>query len=80
MRDAFERVHYLGPATLLGAPLIAAAVVLETALSTAGIQAILIAVVLAGAGPVLSHATLRAIRIGERGDWRPQPDEAIEEA
>ena len=27
------------------------------------------------AGPYLSHATIRAIRVRDRGDWRPRPDE-----
>jgi multisubunit Na+/H+ antiporter MnhG subunit len=28
---------------------------------------------MAVAGPYLSHATIRAIRVREHGDWRPHP-------
>jgi hypothetical protein len=29
---------------------------------------------MAVAGPYLSHATIRAIRVREKGDWRPGQD------
>lgn len=78
MRDVFDRLHYLGPATVLGPVFIAAAVVLEEALSTAGIKAILIAGVLLSTGPVLTHATARAARIRRYGAWEAQPGEDVE--
>lgn len=79
MDDVYDRLHYLGPAAVLGPVVIAAAVILEEALSTAGIKAILIAVVLAAGGPVVTHATGRAARIRQLGAWQAQPDEHIEE-
>lgn len=78
MDDVFDRLHYLGPATALGSVAIAAAVVLQEALSTAGIKAIMVAAVLLGAGPVLTHATARAARARRFGDWRIQPVEEVE--
>lgn len=79
MDDVYDRLHYLGPAAVLGPVVIAAAVILEEALSTAGIKAILIAVVLVAGGPVVTHATGRAARIRQLGAWQAQPDEHIEE-
>lgn len=79
MDDVFDRLHYLGPATAVGAVLIAAAVVLEEALSTAGIKALMVAAVLAGAGPVVTHAIARAARTRRYGAWEAQPGEEMEE-
>lgn len=79
MENVYDRLHYLGPATILGPIAIAAAVVLEEALSTAGIKALLIAGVLIVTGPVLTHATARAIRTRQFGSWEPQPSEEVEE-
>ena len=79
MDDVYQRLHYLGPATTLAPAAIAAAVVLQEALSTAGIKALLIAAVLTGTGPVLTHAAARVARLREHGQWEPQLDEHIEE-
>lgn len=80
MDDVYDRLHYLGPAVTIGPAAIAAAVVLQEALSTAGIKALLITAVLAGTGPVLTHVAARVARLREHGQWEPRPDESIEEA
>jgi monovalent cation/proton antiporter MnhG/PhaG subunit len=69
MRDPYDRLHYTAPAAALAPVLIAAAVVVEEGLSAAGIKAVLIAIVLVGTNPVLGHATARAARIREHGQW-----------
>ena len=79
MDTVFDRLHYIGPAAALGPIAIAGAVLLEEGISTAGLKAILIAAVLAGIGPVVTHATARAARVRRFGHWQPQPDEPIEE-
>lgn len=79
MPTVFDRLHYLGPATVLAPLCFAGAVLLEEALSTAGIKAILVAAVLAGTGPVMTHATARAARIRQYGAWEAQPGEEVEE-
>ena len=58
---------------------IAAAVVLEERLSAAGIKALLIALVLVVTNPVLGHATARAARIREHGQWTVRDEEREEE-
>lgn len=77
MRDAYERIHYSGPA-ILGAVAIAAAVLIASGPSAISIQAILVAAFVLVTSPALSHFTARAIREWDRGDWRPGADE-IEE-
>ena len=69
MRDPYDRLHYTAPASVLAPVLIAAAVVVTEGLSAAGIKALLVAFVLVATNPVLGHATARAARIRERGQW-----------
>ena len=66
MHDAYDKLHYLGPAGIVGPLFIAAAVLWQEGLGQAGIKAVLVAVLLAVASPVLSHATARALYIRQR--------------
>jgi multicomponent Na+:H+ antiporter subunit G len=68
-RDPYDQLHFTGPATVVSPVAIAAAVLVEEPLSSAGIKAALIAVIMVGTGPILLHATARAARIRERGRW-----------
>jgi monovalent cation/proton antiporter MnhG/PhaG subunit len=77
MRGAYDKLHYVAPSTL-GAVLIAAAVWVRDGPSFIGLKAILLAAFLVVASPTLAHATARAARISERGDWRPQREDGIE--
>ena len=75
MRDALDRLHFTAPAATIGPVLIAAAVLVEEPLSSAGIKAVLVALLIFVTTPVLSHATARAARIREHGRWRMLPHE-----
>ena len=75
MRDAYDRLHYTTPAAVVAPVAIAAAVVLEEHLSAAGVKAVLVAVVLAVTNPVLGHATARAARIRQFGEWTVREEE-----
>jgi multisubunit Na+/H+ antiporter MnhG subunit len=74
MRDALDRLHFAGPASL-GAILIAAAVLVRSGPSTIALKAGLLAVFILATSPVLAHFTARAIREWERGTWKLPPDE-----
>jgi len=74
MRDAYERLHYSGPATL-GALAIAVSIWIASGPSTIALQAILLAAFLLVSSPVLAHFTARAIREWSRGDWRAGDDD-----
>ena len=60
MRNPFDRLHYLAPATSIGPLLIAAAVLVAESDAQAKIKSVLVAVVLLATGPILTHATARA--------------------
>src|SRR2546421_102882 len=68
MRTAIDRLHYAGAATGVGPALIAAAVCVREGFFTSnGLNAVVVAVLLALLGAELSTATARAIRLRERG-------------
>jgi monovalent cation/proton antiporter MnhG/PhaG subunit len=68
-RDPYDQLHFTGPATVIAPVAIAAAVLVEEPLSSAGIKSVLVALVLLGTGPVLVHATARAAWVREHGRW-----------
>ena len=68
-RDPYDQLHFTGPATVISPVAIAAAVLLEEPLSSAGIKALLVALIMLATGPVLIQATARAARVRERGRW-----------
>ena len=59
-REVFQRLHYLGPASSLGAPLIIAALVIHQGWSLSAIKLVLIGVLLVGSGAVTVAAFGRA--------------------
>jgi len=67
--NPYDQLHFTGPATLIGPVAIAAAVLVEEPLSSAGVKSVLIAIILISTGPVLIHATARAARVRDRGRW-----------
>ena len=73
MDDAYDKLHYLGPAAIVGPLSIAAAVVVRESFSQAGIKALLTAGLLTVASPVLTHATARALYIRRRDHVEPSP-------
>jgi len=66
-RDAWDQLHFTGPATVVGPVALAAAVLVEEPLSSAGAKAVLVAVLMLITGPVLVHATARAARVRDHG-------------
>jgi multicomponent Na+:H+ antiporter subunit G len=68
-RDPYDQLHFTGPGTVIGPIAIAAAVLVEEPLSSAGIKSVLVALGMLTTGPVLIHATARAARVRERGRW-----------
>jgi multisubunit Na+/H+ antiporter MnhG subunit len=78
MRDAYDRLHYVGLVGY-GTLLIAVAVVFRESFSLIGDKALLVAATLIVTGPVLVHTTMRSMLIRERGDWREGIEQAPEE-
>jgi len=75
MPHVFDRIHFLTPATSVTPLLVAGAVITREALNHQGIVSLLVAAVLLVFSPVVSHATIRAVRIRRHGDWKLQPGE-----
>ena len=76
MRTAIDRIHYAGAGTVAGPALIAAAVCVEEGLfTTNGLNAVVVAALLAILGAALATATARVIRLRERGTLESTPAE-----
>jgi multicomponent Na+:H+ antiporter subunit G len=73
MDDAYDKLHYLGPAAIVGPLAVAIAIVVRESFSQAGIKALLTAGLLLIASPVMSHATARALYIRQRDHIEPTP-------
>jgi multisubunit Na+/H+ antiporter MnhG subunit len=71
MRDAYQKTHYLTPAGMVAPVLVGAAVLVRSGLTIDTAQTGLALLFVLIASPFLSHATIRAIRIRQTGDWRP---------
>ncbi len=72
MRDAYHKLHFVTPAALVAPALVALAVMVQHGVYEMTGEAFLALFFMILAGPFLSHATIRAIRVRERGDWRPE--------
>ena len=71
MRDAYQKLHFVTPAALVAPVLVTLALLVRSGLNENTGETCLALVFLVIAGPYLSHATMRAIRVREKGDWRP---------
>ncbi len=72
MRDACQKLHFVTPAALVAPALVALAVLVQVGVYENAGESFLALLFLVIAGPYLSHATIRAIRVRETGDWRLQ--------
>ncbi len=61
MGRALDRLHYTGPASTVAPAAIALAILVREGISTEGVKTILVAALLLAQGPVLTHATARAL-------------------
>jgi multisubunit Na+/H+ antiporter MnhG subunit len=78
MRDTYDRLHYVGLASV-GALLVGLAVVFREGFSQIGDGALLTGVILIFTGPVLVQTTMRSFLIRQHGDWRAPIEQASED-
>lgn len=71
MRDVYQKIHYLTPISLVAPVVVGLAILVQAGWSARSAITWLTVLFLAVAGPYLTHATIRAARIREKGDWRP---------
>lgn len=70
MRDAYQKLHFVTPAALIAPALVALAVMVQHGVYENTGESFLALLFMIIAGPFISHATIRAIRVREKGDWR----------
>ena len=78
MRDALDRLHYVGLAGY-GALLIAISILVRESWSLIGTKSLATGGLLVIIGPVLLHSTARSFRTRERGEWNTGIEEEAEE-
>jgi monovalent cation/proton antiporter MnhG/PhaG subunit len=71
MGDVYQKLHFVTPAALVAPVLVTLGVAVRAGLTAVTVQAFLALLFMVIAAPFLSHATIRAARIREQGDWRP---------
>lgn len=74
MRNAYRKLHYVTPASLVAPVFVGLAVLAQSGWSINSGMTWLALVFIVIAAPVLSHATIRAARIRDAGDWRAPHD------
>ncbi len=79
-QDLFERLHYLSAVTTIATFTLLLAVVIKEGWGQATIKTIFTFVVLLLINAVVTHATARAARVRQHGDWTPTPEEHIDGA
>ena len=73
MPGAYAKLHYVTPAAVVAPLLVLAAIFVREGLDENTGEMVVALVFMVAASPFLSHATIRAIRVRERGDWREKP-------
>ena len=71
MRGAYDKLHFVTPAALVAPVLVTLAVLVYAGFSAVTTETLLALLFMVIAGPFLTHATIRAARVRETGDWRP---------
>jgi monovalent cation/proton antiporter MnhG/PhaG subunit len=79
MPDAYARLHYVTPAVVVAPVFVTLAIFIEEGLDENTGETIVALFFMLVAAPFLSHATIRAMRVRERGDWR-QPHQQEQRA
>jgi monovalent cation/proton antiporter MnhG/PhaG subunit len=69
MKDLYEKLHYLSLPATISICSFTIAIVIDKHFSTAGIKAVIIAIVILLMNAVLTHATARAARVRQFGRW-----------
>jgi monovalent cation/proton antiporter MnhG/PhaG subunit len=70
MPDAYARLHYVAPAAIVAPVFVTLAIFVREGLDENTGETVLALFFMIVAAPFLSHATIRAMRVRDRGDWR----------
>jgi multicomponent Na+:H+ antiporter subunit G len=72
MRDAYQKLHYVTPIAVVAPVIVAVAVLIQSGWTENSLETWLAVLFMLIGGPFLTHATIRAARIRDQGDWRPR--------
>jgi multisubunit Na+/H+ antiporter MnhG subunit len=72
MRDAYQKLHYVTPIAVVAPVIVAVAVLIQSGWTENSLETWLAVLFVLIGGPFLTHATIRAARIRDQGDWRPR--------
>ena len=78
-RSALDKLHFTSFVGSLGIPAGCIAVMIQHGASDVTVKALLIAVFSILTNAVLTHATARAVRVAQDGDWRVLPTDDVPE-
>jgi monovalent cation/proton antiporter MnhG/PhaG subunit len=70
MPDAYARLHYVTPAAIVAPVFVTLAIFVREGLDENTGETVVALFFLIVAAPFLSHATIRAMRVRDSGDWR----------
>ena len=70
MPDVYQKLHYVTPLATVTPVLVGLAILVQSGWSAASGQTWVTVILVVMAGPVVSHATIRAAKIRADGDWR----------
>jgi monovalent cation/proton antiporter MnhG/PhaG subunit len=70
MPDVYQKLHYVTPLATVAPALVGLAILVQSGWTAVAAQTWLTVVFVVMAGPVVSHATIRAAKIRADGDWR----------
>jgi multisubunit Na+/H+ antiporter MnhG subunit len=71
MPGTYRKLHYMTPVSVLAPLPVGLAVLIQSGWTADSAQTWLALLAVMIGGPFLSHATIRAARIRDAGDWRP---------
>ena len=74
MPDAYARLHYVTPAAVVAPVFVTLAIFVQEGLDENTGETVVALVFMIATAPFLSHATMRAMRVRDRGDWRQPPE------
>ena len=74
MRDVYDKLHYVTPLALVAPVIVGLAILVQSGWSVNSLQTWLAIALMVIGTPFLSHATVRAARIRESGDWSSAAD------
>lgn len=71
MDGVYDKLHFVTPTAVVAPVLVMLAVLMRARFSATTAEVLLALLFMVIAGPFLAHATIRAARVRETGDWRP---------